>query len=290
MIENHLHKEVRQLANVMSALPDESLGQDWTWRDHDEGLRFALIGTYHELRDLAATLSMGRQAEGIPVTSAQHVLGQYHAAFRDLEALLLNVGDGDLERPPAKDEWPLRRILSHMIGSERVFFTLVYFGVDQHRAGLQPEEPSDDDLAFLFGHEKEDIEDVVGSGSLESILSYQETLHERVLRELSVLTEEELWAPSRFWEPEPLPVRYRLHRFDAHLRQHTVQVDKTLAALGHVPNEASRLLRLVYSALAEVEGFLIGAWDIGYAMRAELAAQIGKRSEEVAAAVDSAPK
>jgi uncharacterized damage-inducible protein DinB len=283
MHEQPLYQAVSQLANATHALPDEALEYDWAWRDHDEGLRFALIGTYHELRDLAVTLASGRQAEDSPITIAQHVLAQYHAALRDLEAVLFGASDDDLDQTPAEGEWPLRRVLAHMIGAERVFFTLVYFGVDRYRAGLQPSELSDDDLAALFGHEEDDVEQVVADGSLEDILEYFRALHDRVLHEMADLTDEEQWALSRFWEPEPLPVRYRLHRFDAHLRQHTIQVEKTLAALDRVPNEAVRLLRLVYNALAEVEGTLIGAWEFGYSLQEELAAQIIDRCDEVAA-------
>jgi len=286
MNKQPLYQAVRQLANVTRSLPDEALDHAWAWRDHDEGLRFTLIGTYHELRDLAVTLAAGRQAEGLPITVAQHVLAQYHAALRDLEAVLLGAADDDLDQPPDEDEWPLRRVLAHMIGAERVFFTLVYFGVDQYRAGLQPSELSDDDLVALFGHEEEDIEQVIAGGSLEVILEYFRSLHGRILLEMADLTDEELWALSRFWEPEPLPIRYRLHRFDAHLRQHTIQVEKALVALDHVPNEAMRWLRLVYAALAEVEGNLIGAAEFGYALQEELATQILDRSEDAAAVTE----
>jgi hypothetical protein len=281
MNESALYQAVKKLAAVTHGFQDEILDHAWVWRDHDEGLRFALIGTYHELRDLAATLTAGRQSEGSPITVTQHVLAQYHAAFRDLEAVMLGVEAEEMDQPPADDEWPLRRVLAHMIGTERVFFTLVYFGVDQYRAGLQPSELEDEDLAILFGHEEVDIEQLVANGGLEDIMDYYQTLHGRVLREMANLTDEEQWALSRFWEPEPLPVQYRLHRFDAHLRQHTIQAEKTRAALGHVPNEAMRLLRLIYSALAEVEGTIIGAWDFGYILQGDLASVISDRTEEV---------
>jgi hypothetical protein len=282
MNESTLYQAVRQLAGLTHALPDKSLDLEWTWRDHDEGLRFALLGTYHELRDLSVTLAAGRLAEGMPVNAAQHVLGQYHAAYRDLEAILLGAGDGDLDRIPGEDEWPLRQILAHMIAADRGFFALVHYAVDQHQSGLQPSRPSAEDLKSLYGP-GEEFDQVTDSGDLAAIQDHHQALHSRILHELAEISPEELWAPSRFWEPEPFPVRYRLHRFDAHLRQHTIQVEKTLAALGHVPSEALRLLRLVYNALAEVEGSLIGAWDFGYRQQSKLAATILGRSEEVAA-------
>lgn len=78
-----------------------------------------------------------------------------------------------------------------------------------------------------------------------------------------------------------MPVEFRLHRFDSHLRQHTVQVEKTLDMLNLQPNEARRLLRLIYTALAEVEGTAIGALGFGLEQRAALAGKIAKRTDEI---------
>jgi uncharacterized damage-inducible protein DinB len=282
--EPRLYWAVSQLARVMVGLSDETLGQEWKWRDHGEGLRMALLGTHHELRDLAVTLASGRLAEGIPVTAAQHILGQYHAAFRDLEAVLLGAEDDDLDRPPAEDEWPLRQVLAHMIRADRGFFGLVYFAVEQQRTGQQPSRPTTEDFKSLYGTD-DDSDQVIDGGGLLDILDYHQALHERILHELAGLSQQDLSALSPFWEPEPLPVRYRLHRFDAHLRQHTVQAEKTLAAIGHTPNEAWRLLRLVYNVLAEIEGSLIGAWDYGIDRRQEVAKMISNRADEIAAIV-----
>jgi hypothetical protein len=79
-----------------------------------------------------------------------------------------------------------------------------------------------------------------------------------------------------------MSVRFRLHRFDSHVRQHVIQVDKTIAALGQSPNEAKRLVRLIYAALADVNAALIGAWDVAEGSRHELAQTIRARAEEIA--------
>jgi hypothetical protein len=85
-----------------------------------------------------------------------------------------------------------------------------------------------------------------------------------------------------YWEGTELSLRFRLHRFDSHLRQHTVQVDKTLVQIGRPPTEAQRLLRLIYAALAEAEGATIGAWQAGAALWDEVAGAISARADEVA--------
>ena len=66
------------------------------------------------------------------------------------------------------------------------------------------------------------------------------------------VTDAEIDAPAWFWDG-PMPLRFRLHRFEEHLRQHTIQLDKTLAGIGRPPTEAHRLVRNIYNALADVE-------------------------------------
>src|SRR6266508_5022013 len=91
MQQTALAQAVFAFAQATHGLGDADLERDYTWRYHDEGLRFALIGTYHELRDLAATTAAERAAYGHPITIAQRVLAQYHLAYRDLQAILLGV-------------------------------------------------------------------------------------------------------------------------------------------------------------------------------------------------------
>jgi hypothetical protein len=79
-----------------------------------------------------------------------------------------------------------------------------------------------------------------------------------------------------------MSLQFRLHRFDSHLRQHSVQAEKALAALDGPPSEARRLLRLVYAALAEAEGYTIGAPETGQDLRDGLAREIAGRSAEIA--------
>jgi hypothetical protein len=264
----------------MQGLSDEDMSREWTWRDHNEGLRFALLGTYQELRDLAVTLAIGRREAADPITQVQRVLAQYHAAYCDLLAVLSGVGDDALDLPPAEGEWPLREILGHIIGAERVFFALVHQALEQQRAGQEPAELSGKFVKALVGP-RETFVELMKTETLEGILAHYAGLHHRILLELSGLSDHELTAPSKFWEPDPLSIRYRLHRFDAHLRQHTVQAEKTLLAIGRKPNEAQMLIRLVYNGLAEAEGTVIGAWEYGTERQNRLAAVIENRAEEI---------
>ena len=84
-----------------------------------------------------------------------------------------------------------------------------------------------------------------------------------------------------------MSLRFRLHRFDSHLRQHIIQVEKTLASIGYPINEAKSLLRHVFAALADVEGATIGARDTGWELCQVAAKKISERREEIAAILAS---
>jgi hypothetical protein len=63
---------------------------------------------------------------------------------------------------------------------------------------------------------------------------------------------------SARWAGLPVTIDFRLGRYGSHIREHTVQVDKTLAVLGRRPSEVERLVRLILASYGRLEGLLIG--------------------------------
>lgn len=282
MSQPALTEAVERLAWTTQGWSDAALDRAWAWREYDEGLRVAFFRTYEELRELATRLAAERESLGPPATTAQRVLAQYHLAYRDLRAALLGVGDEELDHEPAAGEWPLRQVLRHMMRADLGFFAAVSRALHQHRAGAAPARATDEEQETFMRTEVAPLE-AAGAGPLTGIIAYHEVIHDRILREFAGIGEDELNTPSWFWESEPMSVRFRLHRFDAHLRQHTIQADKTLALIGHGPTEAQRLLRLIGAALAEAEGAVIGAPQVGARLSSETAATIAARTDELAA-------
>ncbi len=90
------------------------------------------------------------------------------------------------------------------------------------------------------------------------MLTFHREFHPKIVQEFSIITDNELELPSTFWEETRFPIRHRLHRYEAHFVQHTVQIDKTLVSIGQAPSETKRLIRYLFAALAEVEANLIG--------------------------------
>jgi hypothetical protein len=291
MLETSLYHAVGQFAAVTQGVADPELDREWAWGAYDsEGVRFAFFRTYEELRELAARTAAERSARGPALSAAQRILAQYHSAYRDLEAVLLGLGAAEAAQVPAEDEWPVRQVVAHITGAELGFYGVTKYALERHRSGDgRPAEIPDEAWDDLVGETEESYHALM-EASLDSLRAYHAALHQRVLHELAGIGDEELALPSMYWEGAELSLRFRLHRFDSHLCQHTVQVEKTLVEIGQAPNEAKRLLRLIYAALAEAEAATLGAWeasaagawDAGAALKREVAGAISARADEIA--------
>jgi hypothetical protein len=256
LFNSELKDAVQEFTALMLPLSEKDLERQWIWKDHDEeGIRFACFVTLQELRHLAVTLATLRTKP----TPAQHILSQYHAAYSDLQAALLSLSNEDAERPPAEGEWPVQKVYAHILSTEINFTIVIRYALEKHRTGTwTPEKVSDSAADRLAGISNEGYL-ALTNGPLEGMLAYHRELHPVIVEEFSKITDQELELPATFWEETRFPIKHRLHRYEAHFVQHTVQIDKTLAAIGRSPSESKRLLRKIHAALAEAEGMMIGA-------------------------------
>ncbi|HNB53941.1 MAG TPA: DinB family protein, partial [Anaerolineales bacterium] len=268
-------------------IPDAALDINWGWRDYTgEGIRFALFRTYEELLELALDLEAER-ARTAPLTTAQRILGQYHAAYLDLTALCLGLTDELAAQAPAEEEWPVRTALAHIVGADLGFYGVLTFALEKHRAGnWSPEAKiADADWDRLLNLTEAQYDEFLNS-PFTALQTGHQTWHTRILTEFAGLTDAEVNLPSRYWEKDLMPIRFRLGRFTSHMRQHTVQIEKILAAIAPPPNEARRLIRLLYAALAQVDVPLIGV-NPDHPACAALAKTLTHRTAEIAEALIS---
>jgi hypothetical protein len=270
---------VEDLVRATVDLSDSDMGRPWVWREYDdEGLRFTLLLAQHELRDLAVRLESLRTKKGPPASQIERILGQNHVAYRDLTGVLAGVRDDDLDRVPAVGEWPVREVLEHMLGAEFGFLGVVQYALapDRPRDLEQAEERWDSWREEHNYRAPKKLE-----GGMADVRNALFEIHRRILRELGGLPDDALERPAMFWDGEK-PIRFRLHRFEAHMVQHTVQVEKTLEWIGRGPSEARRLIRILYRALAPVE--MLGSTQFGEKEREVVATALRDRAAEIAAA------
>jgi hypothetical protein len=280
---SNLENAVHTFARTAIGLTDDDLDRPWAWKSYDsEGIRFAFFRAYEELLALAVKLRKKRAELGLPLSSAQRILGQCHSAYLNLQQLLLEVDTEIAILPPAEGEWPIRRVLAHIIGADIGFSVAIKFPLEGHPAGEKgPSEITDEAWDSLSGLDETAYKAIMES-PFHDLQSYHHQLHDRILRDFADIHEGELEIPSKFWEEEAMSIRFRLHRFTSHMRQHSIQIEKTLEVIGPPVTEINRLLKLIYQGLSEADGALIGAWDVGEEIRLETAEILRRHSDEIA--------
>ena len=278
MFNSKLTQSVENFAALMLPLSEKELEREWTWKDHDkEGIRFAFFVTLLELRQLAVTLSTLNPNP----TPAQHILSQYHAAYMDLQAVLLGISDETADMVPAEGEWSIRKVYSHILGADFGFTATIRYALELHQANKWNKSPiPESEYPRLYAISEKEYDQLTDS-PLSQMLAYHRNLHKQIVGEFAAIKNGELDLSAVFWEETPFPIRHRLHRYEAHFVQHTIQIDKTLAAIGKVPNESKRLLRKIYAALAEAEGMMIGAEKMDDTVILETASSIEERTKKI---------
>jgi uncharacterized damage-inducible protein DinB len=284
MAKRTLAEVVERFASATHGWSDATLEETWQWQTHERGVRGTFFQVYEELCKLATSTATARAEGGPTMTTAQRVLAQHQMAYRELLAALIGVDDELLDAPPAEGEWPPRKVLEHIITVEAMFFAVTQHALEGGRRGEPPRKIKRPEMEAPVGGFDE-FRQAIGSASLADILGRYEALHRRVLQELADIREDKLDTPSLWWEGRELPVQFRLHRLHSHLRQHRIQAEKTLDALGYQLTEVRQLLRMIYGALAEVEGAVIGAGEVAVEECDALAAEIAEYTDEMVAQV-----
>jgi hypothetical protein len=277
-------KPVARFSDLVRDLPDSGLEREWAWGSYrSEGIRFAYFRNYEDLRQLAVQIEQKRLETDSPMSDAERILAGYHAAYVDLQAVVSGVKSEYIEETPAEGEWSIRRAYAHIVGADMGFYVAIKFALERYRQGEDPLVEIDDETWLsMIGMEDEEV-DARMDEPLPGLQLFHENLHERVINEFAGIPYQELDFHAKFWEEETYNLRFRLGRFDAHMRQHTIQIEKTLHSLGYVPSESQRLLRLIYAALAQVEGVLIGSDHGLQELLSDVVRRIEARTDEIEA-------
>jgi hypothetical protein len=259
---------------------DSDLERPWAWRQYDEeGIRFAFFRTLEELTDLAVEVATRREDAARPLGRAARIVGRYHVAWRELWSIVDAAGESLLDAVPAEGEWPLRTVLEHLVGADLGFLVTQRNAAERRAAGLAPARAGDA-WERLAGTPETEFERIF-TGPLDAILAEHTRVHDGVL-ELARLTDDELASESAFWDGT-MPNRFRLGRFESHLRQHMIQAEKTVTAVAGPPREVDRLLLLIRRAQGEAEAAAIGAEEVLEQSGTDVAADIAARADELVA-------
>lgn len=277
-----LSGEVKVFADALLRLLDSALAQEWSgapgedgWQEYSDNLSDIVYLVYQKLRAFTVTVHSDRAEHGPAMTMAQRILAQHQLAYRDFHGVMAGVRDDELDLTPLEREWSLRSNLAHIMVAEcwsqgpQILHALELRRSGKESAPMPPRDPGAE------AHVPVDY------GPLSELLAGFDSCHDRLIGALADISDEELNTPSFYWEDEPVDLRFRLYRFAWHLRGHTLQADKIRVALGHQMTDTQRLTRLLYSALGDAEGALVGAGERQRELEKACATSINRRVREV---------
>jgi uncharacterized damage-inducible protein DinB len=216
-----------EILRAIAALPDDACGTPWEWPGHTGPRLDVRNALYMSLLDeqAAAVTAPGPKTEA----AATIVLAQ--RAFGELRGLLAGVPDDALDSVPLEGEWSLREVLTHLLEVERSYL----------KQTMYASRRSDEEPIVTDRPPPPTAEETAGgvAGWIDRLAEARAASRALMDLDTGVLT-----RPTR-WVNHDVDVRFRLHRFGAHIAEHTVQCEKTLAWLRLEPGEAARIARLI---------------------------------------------
>jgi hypothetical protein len=248
-------RPIARMVEALLAVPDGVLDAHWDWRHVETGDVELRYGFYriHELLEAAITaIEVGRSgAGGASIGPAVPPLADMAAARWELHGVLLPLRDDDWDADPGGGEWTVRRTVAHIIGSQRSYGWYNAWYLTKGVVGAEVDRPSDEE----FPPEPTDDEDGVGDPA--AVLARFDEIVDANVAASAGLSPEAMGVSAR-WSGVPVTIDFRLGRYGSHIREHTIQVDKTLAMLGRQPTEVERLVRLILGTYGRLEASLIG--------------------------------
>jgi hypothetical protein len=210
----------------LAALPDSAMDGQWEWEGHEgwplSGRDALYLSLLDELRGQA------------PSFEAAHLLAPAGGALGSLCGLLAGRPDDMLDRSPGGAEWSIRQILEHILLTERRYLAQTRYAATRS---------DDDPVRIELGIELDPGE---MEGGIADLLGRLGAAHDES-QPLFAISPGALDRPS-VWAGYAVDVRFRLLRFGVHIAEHTIQCEKTLAALGETSGEARRIVRLIWAA------------------------------------------
>lgn len=273
-------RDVLAAVRDLATLTDADLTTPWAWKGGSEdeirygfyriSESFERAGIDAEAAVRATSTHRGRAADLIaPATSARW----------DLQGILLQLPDGAWDADPGGGEWTVRQTLGHVIGGQRgygaatAWWQAQAFAADADLPTARP--PVYDELP---SDEEEE------AGTPDEVRARLDEVVDHATERLAALPAERLALGTR-WAGFAVDIGFRIGRWSSHLREHTVQVEKTQVMIGHTPTEVDRLVRLILAEWGRAEAAVYGSGrvDSGIAELAAAAAGARTTAAELAA-------
>ena len=218
-----------------AALDPARLGEQHEWRGKPAPLIFLLswLAEADDTRRVRVDDTRARLAA--PPTVAQRALVTAGETRGRLLGALVGLPEALFDQPPAQGEWSVREILAHVIATDKRYLIGTEYAIERARSGAGgPLRPPDALLPPRTGEAER-------PGAPAAVLARLTATRDDLTQRLGATPDDLLDAPTN-WTAWDLDVRFRIHRFAAHDREHLIQLRKTLHALAFAQNEPQLLL------------------------------------------------
>jgi hypothetical protein len=220
-----------------AALGEDGLSRPWRFRDRPMDVRYAIYRSIEEAQEALVGVA------GQPLPESRRILALAQRAYGDLRGLLIGLPTVLLDRPPREGQWSVREILGHLIVIEGRYAVQTRYAIE--RGDADPMRVAESELPTPA---QTDV-----TGDIEQLLGRLGEARGETRRRLGDVSPAAMVRPTQ-WMHYDVDVRFRLHRFAAHLVEHAVQCEKTLESLGWSPTEGRRIVRRLTGLLGEIEG------------------------------------
>ena len=248
--------DVLAAARDLLATPESTLDQAWGWIGGSEvEIRYGVYRAAEalELAEIDARLDL--RAEDAVETQSARIVAATTAARWDLHGLLLPLSGYALDADPGGKDWTIRLTLGHVINGQRAYgWSTAWWAANPHELAA-PDLPAgvpEDVFASLPDEATSEAE-----GTVDVLQARLDAITDLTIERLAGLPDERLALGAR-WSGFPVTIGFRLGRWSSHIREHTIQVEKTFALLGRVPSEPERLARHLLAAYGRAEATVIG--------------------------------
>jgi hypothetical protein len=251
------------LERELLAIPEASLGREWAWiGGGDEEVRYAFYRVLELFEraeiDAARALATADRDGGL----AAALIAPATAARWDLHGLLSPLSEAELDGDPGGGEWSIRRTLGHVVNGQRAYGWATAVWQAQEIPVGDPSLVEPPMFPIYVGLPDEDGSEM--AGTLGDIRARLDAILDLSAERLAGLPEERLALGSR-WSGFAVSIAFRLGRWSSHIREHAIQVEKTLAMVDRAPTEPERLVRLVLAAYGRAEAVVFGQPQAGKA-------------------------
>lgn len=239
---------MRAALAALVRVPDDALERHWSWSGGEMELRYGFYRQYEALELARAQVGRLLADAKLSDTVGRPIAAAATAARWDLHGLITPLTNEELDRDPNNGEWTVRQTLAHIVSGQRGYGLFTAWWLSNHFATAEDLVPSaPEELESEIPAEEDEA-----PGSVDEIdLRLGETVDSSVAAFAPLGVDDLAWRAR--WSGRAVTVGFRVNRWSSHIREHVIQVEKTLGFIDRQPTEVERLMRLIAGSYGRLE-------------------------------------